>query len=428
MIVRGARQVGKTTLVREFSKQFDQFIYVNLELPEEQKPFQSFTDVQTLVKALFFLKNLSYHQRDQTLLFIDEIQEVPEAFNVLRYIYEAYPELAVIAAGSMLESLFNKDLHFPVGRVSYLMLRPVSFPEFLLATGEEAAYNALQEIPFPDYAHDRLMQLYHQYALIGGMPEIVARYAASRDLTSLSSVYDALLYSYLEDVEKYASSQAQVMHIRHVIRSSFIMAGKRIKFAGFGHSDYRSREMGEALRIVEKALLLHLVYPITSTTMPLLPDIRKSPRLQWLDTGLVNYYAGIQTEVMMSKDLTSVYQGFLIEHLTGQELLSLQYNALSGIHFWVREKTTSTAEVDFVYPFQGKLIPIETKAGAEGRLRSLHAFMDSAPHRIAIRYYSDRVRLSDTATLNGKSYKLLNLPYFLVSQLEQYLQWMENQN
>lgn len=415
--------MGKTTLVRQFSEEFKQFIYMNLELPEDRSPFAAFTSAESLLEAIFFLKNQSRQFQTETLIFIDEIQAVPEALNVLRYLYEHAPDLAVIAAGSVLESLFQNEVQFPVGRVSYLVLRPVSFPEFLNALGEDAALEQLQQIPVRSFAHDKLMSLYQTYALIGGMPEIVAHYARDRDLTGLSPVYDALITSYLDDVEKYADNQTSASHIRHVIRASFGSAGKRIKFEGFGGSAYKSREMGEALRIAEKAFLLHLIYPVTSTTLPVMPALQRSPKLQLLDTGLLNYYVGIQKDIIGTKDLSDVYNGTLIEHLTGQEMLAFQYDALSSLHFWVREKTSSTAEVDFIFPFDGKLIPVEAKSGAAGKLRSLQLYMDEAPHDLAVRFYAGEISLHEATTINGKKYRLMNLPYYLVSQLSNYLEW-----
>lgn len=427
LIIRGARQVGKTTVVNQFARRFDQYIYLNLEHTEDKAPFIRFENMELLLQNLFFLKGQQLSKRNDTLLFIDEIQEAPEALNILRYFYEQAPELKVIAAGSMLESLFDTNIRFPVGRVEYLVLRPVSFPEFLEATGEHSALEQLQHIPCNDFAHDKLMSLYHRYALIGGMPEIVEEYAATGDLIALGRIYDSLITSYLDDVEKYAKSDVQANHLRHAIRASFAEAGKRITFAGFGNSVYRSREMGESLRALEKALLLHLVYPQTAATLPLLPDVRKSPRLQILDTGMLAYFAGLQHTVLGSDDLSSVYQGALIEHLTGQELLATQYSALSGLHFWVREKTTSNAEVDFLVLFEGKLIPIETKSGKTGRLRSLQLFMDEAPHEMAIRLYAGNLRISKANTPEGKPYFLLDLPYYLVSQIEPYLRWFQRQ-
>ena len=423
LVIRGARQVGKTTLVNQFAAQYEQYIYLNLELSEDKEPFENFTSIENLLNTLFFLKNKTLAKKSTTLIFIDEIQEVPKALNILRYFYELAPEISVIAAGSMLETLFDKNISFPIGRVEYKVIRPVSFPEFLSAIGENAALEQLTQVPVAAFAQSKLLSLFHTYALIGGMPEIVQHYATHKDLVALGPVYDSLISGYMEDVEKYAKSNAQILHIRHCIQNSFAQAGKRIKFEGFGNSAYKSREMGESLRTLEKALLMQLVYPCTSASLPMVPDIKKSPRLQILDTGLLNYFVGIQKEIIGTDDLNSIYQGTLIEHLIGQELLAFQYNALSALHFWVREKKESTAEVDYLFQYDGLIIPIEVKSGKEGTLKSLHSYMDIAPHNFAIRFYAGALNISDAITQNGKQYKILNLPYYLGSQIEKYFDW-----
>jgi hypothetical protein len=427
LIVRGARQVGKTTAIQQFGSRFSQFIYLNLELPEDKRPFLEFVNFDTLLQTLFFLKDKSLSKRSDTLIFIDEIQEVPEAMQQLRYFFEQVPDIPVVAAGSMLESLFDPDISFPVGRVEYLVIHPVSFMEFLGAIGEITVLEKIKEVPLAAYANDRLMQLFRTYCVIGGMPEIVATYADQKDLTVLSSIYESLLVSYIDDVEKYASNSAQANYIRHAIRSSFAEAGTRIKFQGFGKSTYKSREMGEALRTLEKALLIHLIYPQTSAVLPVQPDYGKSPRLHVLDTGMLNYSVGIQKDILGTEDLSAVYHGTMIEHIVGQELLAKQYNALHEINFWVREKPTSVAEVDYLYQYGSKLIPVEVKSGAEGALRSLHQFMDLAPHNMAIRFYAGGISISEIKTQEGKLYYLLNLPYFLVSQIDGYLEWFEKE-
>ncbi len=423
LVLRGARQVGKTTLVKQFASNFDQFIYLNLELPEDRQPFEQFSNIEILIQSVFFIKNCSLEKKKQTLLFIDEIQEVPLALSILRYFYEEEPGLAVIAAGSMLESLFDKNISFPVGRVEYKVVRPASFPEFLDAMGETVALEQLKKVPLVNFAHSKLLRLFHTYALIGGMPEIVFNYSQNRDLLALSSIYDSLISSYMDDVEKYATGESQVQHIRHAIRASLFNAATRIKFEGFGNSPYRSRDMSEALRILEKALLLQLVFPVTSAKLPIQPDLKKSPRLQVLDTGLMNFSVGIQREILGTSDMLSVYQGTMIEHLVGQELLSRQYSTLDSLCFWVREKKTSNAEVDYLIPFHGKLIPVEVKSGKEGTLRSLHQFMDECPHKYAVRFYAGELKISQVTTSQGKAYQLLNLPYFLTTQIHKYLDW-----
>ena len=427
LVIRGARQVGKTTVINQFAQRFEQYIYLNLEIKEDKQPFLNYSNLEQLLQTIFFLKNQLLSKKESTLIFIDEIQEVPEALNILRYFYEQEPTIKVIAAGSMLESIFDKKIHFPVGRIEYKVLRPVSFPEFLEALGETAALEQLRKIPFQQFAHNKLIKLYHQYAIIGGMPEVVNNYVKHKDFTALNSIFDSLITSYLDDVEKYAKNDTQILHLRHVIKSSFSEAGKRIKFAGFGNSSYRSREMGECLRTLEKVLLLHLVYPNTSTTLPFLPDLKKSPRLQILDTGMLNHFVGIQKEILGSNDLSKIYQGTMIEHLTGQELLANQYNALSELFFWVKEKKESTAEVDFLISFEGKIIPIETKSGKTGTLKSLHLFMDATPHNMAVRFYAGDVNITEVKTPQNKTFFLLSLPYYLVSQINEYLIWFQEQ-
>jgi predicted AAA+ superfamily ATPase len=185
--------------------------------------------------------------------------------------------------------------------------------------------------------------------------------------------------------------------------------------------------MGEALRTLEKALLIHLIYPQTSTVLPIQPDYGKSPRLHVLDTGMLNYIVGIQKEILGTEDLNDIYHGTMIEHIVGQELLAKQYNALHGINFWVREKPTALAEIDYLYQYGSKLIPVEVKSGAEGTLKSLHMFMDMAPHNMAIRLYAGDISISEIKTPEGKLYYLLNLPYFLVSQIDSYLNWFEKE-
>jgi len=424
LVLRGARQVGKTTVVHEWSRRFKQYIHLNLELPEDRALFQEFKNMSILMQQIFFSRNKSLALKEDTLIFIDEIQELPVAMGLLRYFYELEPTVKVIAAGSMMESVFNNDIHFPVGRVEYKVLRPASFPEFLGALGEEQALEQLENMPCPNFAHERLLQLYREYAITGGMPEVVNKYARNRDLKTLRPVYDSLIASYLEDVEKYAPNDVRVLHLRHAIRASLQLAGQRIQFAGFGQSAYRSREMGEALRALEKVWLVQLIYPTSSATLPLIPDLRKSPRLQILDTGLLNYFVGLQKEMLLTQELSSVHRGIMMEHLSGQELLAHRYEAMSSLSFWSRDKNSSSAEVDFVELFDGMVIPIENKSGKIGTLRSLHQFMEIAPHRFAVRLYAGRLEITEARTPRGRSFRLLNLPYYLGTQLRNYLDWL----
>jgi len=420
LLLRGARQVGKTTVIHTFSKHYSQYIYLNLENRADAQPFLHYPGIDKLVEAIFFLHNKDLNEPD-TLIFIDEIQEVPETVNLLRYFFEEYPQLHIIAAGSLLETLLDKSIHIPVGRVEYKVLRPFSFVEFLTAMGETSALQQLGTMPPNDFAHEKLMQLFHTYTLIGGMPEVVSHYVGNRNLGALSTIYESLSFSYINDIEKYARNNSSIQVMRHIIHTMYIEAGSRIKFHGFGQSNYGSREVGEAIRTIEKAMLLCLVYPTTNTSLPIVPDKRKSPRLQLLDTGLMNHFVGLQKEIIGTMELDKVYKGKVIEHIVGQELLTLKFNIFNQLHFWTREKRDSTSEVDFVINIDGLIIPVEVKSGATGTLRSLHTFMDSAPHDIAIRLYAGEYNISKVKTLTGKPFYLINLPYYMVSQIEKYV-------
>lgn len=419
LVLRGARQVGKTTAVKQFARNFRQFVSLNLET-DDAKMFEGERNVHRLIDRIFFEKQALKEETD-TLIFIDEIQEVPAALNMLRYFYEEYPQYHVIAAGSLLESLFNQNVSFPVGRVDYLYMYPFSFAEFLEAMGEKVALTAYSTVPVPDYAVDKLMQLFHTYTLIGGMPEAVERYVLTKDILQLKPVYDTLLLSYLDDVEKYASTANQIQVMRHCIRSCFAEAGERIKFVGFGHSSYSSKDIGEALRTLSKALILHLTYPTTQTSLPFAPDLKRSPRLQVLDTGMLNYFSNVQREVFASHDLNNLYKGRIAEHIIAQELMANSDNYLQPLLFWVREKSGSNAEVDFLFSTPYGMIPIEVKSGATGHLKALLVYMDETDVSLAVRLYAGEYRKEELVTPQGKAFILLNVPYCFAGKLQEYI-------
>jgi uncharacterized protein len=425
LIIRGARQVGKTTLVNLFASEFDQYLYLNLEIPEQRELFNNKSNFQELEDAIF-LRFRKTKSAPKTLIFIDEIQNSPNAVAWLRYFYEEAKHLYVIAAGSLLESSLGTHISFPVGRVEYLPVRPFSFEEFLNAAEERQSIELLSQLPFPEFAHDIILNHFKLYTLIGGMPEIINKYLTNRDFVELDPVFDALIYAYEDDFEKYAKNMRQVNVMRHTIRHAFDHAGMRIKFEKFGQQDYKSTEVKDAFLTLERAMLLKLVYPLVTTMFPPAPNLRKSPRLQLLDTGIVNYFSGTQYNVFSSHNLTDIYQGRIAEHIVGQELTSLQTSMLSSIHFWTREKDAD-AEVDFIYPYKGLVIPIEVKSGAKGHLRSLHEFIDRAEHPFAVRVSSMALKLEDAATRSGKKFKLLNLPFYLTHRIGDYLSWMMSQ-
>lgn len=426
LVIRGARQVGKTTVVKQFSENFNQFIYLNLDLTEERRIFENAKSFDQLIEAIFYIKNASTSEKN-TLIFIDEIQNSPAAVKYLRYFYENKNEIPVIATGSLLETLIDKDISFPVGRVEYLALRPFSFTEFLAAGNYNKELDAIKTIPVPDYAHDKLMDLFRKYTITGGMPEVVKLLFEFNDLTEIKKTVKNLVIAYKEDVEKYARNENQSRIIRYIIDNVFKFASERVTFTNFANSGYRSREVSESFKILEKTMLLSLVYPTTSFKLPLTTNLKMSPKLQLLDTGLVNLISGIEKEIVLGDDLTDVYRGRIAEHIIGQEMLAQELSPDASLIFWVREKKQSNAEIDYLINHKSKIIPVEVKSGSSGKMKSLKIFMSLANSGSAIRFYSGKFEITNETSTEGKKFKLLNMPLYLCSEMKNYLDAYEDQ-
>lgn len=417
LVLRGARQVGKTTLIDEFGKNFAIYLKLNLEEPEHIQLFETYQNMDTLLTGIFLVNGVERREAP-TLLFIDEIQNSPRAVSLLRYFYEKTPELHVIAAGSLLESLIGRQISFPVGRVEYMAVHPCSFNEFLGAMEKTELQKAHRAGEIPDALHTTTLNLFNQYALVGGMPEIVANYACNKDILSLRKIYNSLLSGYQDDTEKYAPTGSMRHILRHILKTGWNFAAQRIKFERFGSSDYRSREVGEAFRLLEKAMLLEMVYPYSGYQAPVLPELKRSPKLLWLDTGIVNYVAGIQKEIFNTNDIADAWRGKVAEHIVGQELLSENSDFLTRRNFWVRNSHSSDAEVDYILQYDSQLIPVEVKSGHNSKLRSLHLFMDEVEHQIAIRIWSGKFSVDKVTTSKGKSFYLYNVPFYYSGVLE----------
>jgi hypothetical protein len=279
----------------------------------------------------------------------------------------------------------------------------------------------LEKPEVPGFLHSQLLSLFKKYATIGGMPEVVNLYAQNNDITSLDRVYNSLIKSYSDDVDKYAASTAQVQYVQHVITNVFREGGTKVTFEKFGNSGYRSREMREAFRMVEKTMLIKLVYPCTSVKMPIKPNLGRKPRLHVLDTGLINHSLKIMGELVFNDDISETHLGIIAEHIVGQELLATGFSISNDLYSWTREKADSSAEVDYILPYKSKLIPIEVKSGSIGKLRSLHQFMENAPHAIVVRVYQGEYLVQKAKTISGKEFTLLNLPFYLVHRIEREL-------
>ena len=421
LVLRGARQVGKTTLVEMFAADFDHYIYLNLEEKDNAELFATDSTFDDLLAGIFFKAKLPVDS-PRTLIFIDEIQTEPKAVQALRYFYEKRPDLYVIAAGSLLESLMGRHISFPVGRVEYMALHPCTFVEFLSAIGEEMLASQVEKVAVPQSLHSYTLDLFKKYMIIGGLPEVVANYARYHDMVRLSDVFNALLSGYRDDVEKYADNRKEQDSIRYILNYGWTSAGHRIQFAKFTNSSFKSADVSNAFRTLEKTLLLELVYPLTSTSFPILPDLKKSPKLLWLDTGLVNYVAGMQEELLFTTDSDELWNGDIAEHIVPQELLGATTTFGEKRLFWVRDARNSQAEVDFVIRYKSHLLPIEVKTGANSKLRSLHLFMEESKENIALRLWNGPMTSDVITRSDGRPFTLYNIPLYYAGHLHTLMQ------
>lgn len=413
LVIRGARQVGKTSAVLIFAGlRFKNLIYLNLEKAEHLRLFRndlSLDEFFTIVKAEFNTAIVP----NETLIFIDEIQNSPPLIKLLRFFYEERPDLHVLAAGSLLEAKIEKEgFSFPVGRVEFCYLYPLDFFEYLEAKGEGQLLQILREANFnqdiPDAVHQIALRNFYEYAMIGGMPGIVSEYLKQKDINRLKSLYSALLTGYMEDVFKYAS-QAEAKYLSYIIEAAPFFAGSHITYEKFGGSNFRSREMSRAFSLLEKVMLLFQVRATASKGIPLIPKEKRAKKLICLDVGLVNYRMNILNDYLAITDLDNFYQGRIAEQITAQNLFSLFIDVPAEVFYWARDKKEGSAEVDFCLNLAGRALGIEVKSGKTGRLKSLLIFAEQNQRSLLMRIYSGKLRKERV-----KEFNLISVPFYLL--------------
>lgn len=418
LIIRGPRQVGKTTVVHLFGKEFDSYVYYNLDKDEDREMMERQMPIEHLLGLLFARRGQTYKPA-KALLFIDEIQNSPKTIALLRYLYEEHPEMCVIAAGSLLENVVDVNASFPVGRVDYMAMRPCSFREFVVATGAENMLYFLDRPEYSDSVHDELKSLFNQYVIVGGMPEIVDGFARTHDILAQNRLYNLLLKGYQDDVEKYVRDRKMTDVVRLVLDKGWYYAGTTVTLGNLAESGYSAKEVGEAFRMLEKSMLVELVYPTTNTKVPFIPQTRRQPKLIWFDTGLVNYAAGVRKEIIGAADIMDVWRGRIAEHVVAQEMLSIDNLTGQRRGFWMKDGGGGSAEVDFVRTVDSQIIPIEVKSGVNSHLRSLHSFIDASDGNLAVRVWSGKYSVDEVyTTIKKKPFKLINLPFYLVGSMD----------
>lgn len=421
LIIRGARQTGKSYLIEQLGKEhFTNCVVINFEQHLEYTSCFTNLDVTQIITAISLVCRQEITP-GKTLLFLDEIQECPKAIMALRYFKEKMPELHVIAAGSLLEfALEQENLRMPVGRVQYVYLRPMSFEEFLLAGSYNKLFEYLQTISLdtivPTAVHEELLKLVKTYLLLGGMPAILSSYFSEHNLQHCQHLQTSLLSTYRNDFGKYAS-KAENKYLEKVFSKAPRLIGQQVKYVEID-TLARSRDLANALELLEKAQIINKIYITSASGLPLHAQINeKKFKLQFLDVGLVLRACGLDTETFFQEELMLINKGALCEQFVGQELLAYAdcYEDIK-LHYWIREKKGSLAEVDFVITFGTKIFPIEVKAGKTGWLKSLRSFIEEKNCPFGIRISEHPLSLED---------KIFSVPFYLIGQLTRLLKFQK---
>lgn len=389
LIVRGARQVGKTWLVRELGKEFPAFVEISFERnPEFGEIFRRGLEPKKIVAELSAATDYRI-AAGRTLLFFDEVQECPEAIKSLRYFYEEMPELHLIAAGSLM-GFAIENVPTGVGRVSYLNLYPLSFGEFLEAMGNGRLRHRIvsQETdePLLEIHHRKLLDIVRQYMLVGGMPAVVSAFVEGAHIQDCQDLLGELLQSFADDFVKYSKEPA-IPHLQQVFSSVPIQLGQKYVYSRVDR-DIRSHHFSKALELLETAGLVYKVYHTKADGIPLTGRINPSRfKVILLDIGLLQRMINVDLHLWMtSVDIVSVNRGAIAEQFVGQELAGLtDAGRFSSLTYWHRERRGSSAEIDYVIEQRGAILPVEVKSGAQGGMKSMHAFLGRRGNGLGIK-------------------------------------------
>ena len=392
LVLRGARQVGKTWLVQQrLGPKFDACITVDFEKRRDlHAHFEGSLDPVTLRAALEL--EFGRIMPGRRLVFFDEIQACPRAIMALRYFHEEMPELHVVAAGSLLEFALDK-ISVPVGRLHYLHVPPMTFYEYLLAIDKApmAAATLRPSSVHSKASHQSILEELRMYFFVGGMPGCVSTYRETRSFVQVFQEQDDLLATYREDFEKYTPRASQT-GLDTVLHQTAQRVGDRLKYTTLD-SDRRSDANRRAFELLEKARLVQRIRASTPAGVPLAANTNtKRFKAALLDVGLMQRLCGVPAEsAMRERDLLAIYRGRLAEQFAAQEMIAW---CQSNLFFWAREAKSSTAEVDFLTVRDGDIYPVEVKAGAGGRLQSLHLLLKTYPNCpaglvLSMRQYSE---------------------------------------
>jgi predicted AAA+ superfamily ATPase len=413
LLVRGARQVGKSYAVEAFGRaHFANMVVINFE---QQREFMACFETlypQKIINLIYSISGQSITP-GSTLLFLDEIQECPNAILALRYFYEQLPSLHVIAAGSLLEfALRSSDFRMPVGRIQSCYLKPISFNEFLLARQLTHFIDYLENITLQDsiepVIHEQLLAQLREYLVLGGMPAVVNQYLATGQFEQGQIRQSVILDTYRRDFGKYAK-HTDIKYLQTLFDKAPGMVSQHFRYVDVDPNMY-ARDIKRAIGDLKDAGLIYTVYATGASALPLMTTMNeKKFKVLFIDVGLVNSVTRLSAEILMNTNILLVHQGALAEQFVGQELLAYApCHHEEFLFYWEREQRTSSAEIDYVVAVDSQIFPVEVKAGATGRLRSLQQFINEKKSPFGIRISQNTLALQN---------RVLSIPLYLISEL-----------
>ncbi|MDR0763422.1 MAG: AAA family ATPase [Bacteroidales bacterium] len=392
LLLRGARQIGKSSSIREFGKQFEYFLEINFERKEHQaakKIFENSSSPKTITDELYAMFGVPI-EKGKTLLFLDEIQSCIPAISSLRFFYEEMPELHVIAAGSLLEFALEELPSFGVGRISSMFMYPLSFSEYLGAVKMEKLAEAIRFAttakPLSDVLHHEALKHLIKYIVIGGMPEVVATYAKGGSLRECMQILDDLVHTYYDDFAKYRKKVPALL-LRKTLSSIVEQTGCKFNYSAISKGD-RHEQLKQC---VDLLCLAGLVYPLNKTSangIPLGAEVNhKFRKFLIFDTGIMLHILGEDiSDILLGDKLEQINKGDVAELFVGLELLkNSSMNTIKELYYWQRDERNSNAQIDYLIQKGSKIIPVEVKSGTTGKMQSLRLFMKEKKSEYGIR-------------------------------------------
>lgn len=418
LIVRGARQVGKTELIREFGRtQYRQTAYVNLDNNSRMAAlFDGDFDVNRLIQGLKAETNVDI-EPDSTLIVLDEIQEIPKALTALKYFCENAPQYHIVVAGSLLGVATHQGVSFPVGKVNYLELAPLSFREFLLALGEKHLVEMITSLSVDQELlasfHDRLIDYIKAYCYVGGMPEVVVSYAEQRSWNEVRRIQNNILFDYANDFSKHtpeASFARRIEQVWRIIPSQLAKENAKFVFSVI-RAGARAKEYELALAWLEEAGLVRRINRLEAPRIPIMSYANASAfKLYHLDVGLLAAMVRLDERVLLEgNQVFTEFRGSLAEQLALQEL---QVDGGLDVCYWAMDGQ-SRAEVEFIVQTGSQIVPVEVKSGTNLRAKSLAVYMNKYQPRLAVRSSVANYKKTDN---------LYDVPFYLLNNFFQNIQ------